>query len=555
MTLQFGKGMYEKEVQSFMDAMDAIEYKLPHPLDRPGQPDALDWIMNLDKPFGILRAPTGFGKSPLAAATSIEFRTLALVLHKSLQSANYRDQYDFDILYGEANYPCVRKNNREKKRPSFLPHRKFTAYDCDNYKCDCPYQKQHKICLRSQRVSLNYAKFLASRSFSTSLFERFYYNEGDNETGTRLSFDERFFIDGKGYYEPTYLFLDEAHNLPNIVTNFIGLTLNWDNEFLKLWSKIKPEINERLGKDKAMGLFMQCARAVKENEPEQSKDLEKWRKWKRMDTKIQTTNNILRRSLKDWYYETNDKSLIIKPLTAKYHFKKLFGVADKVILMSATIGPSIAERLGLEDDEWDYHEVPNPWPVPSRLVYDLGGPAINWKSSISDMQEQAYTIAGILDIKKSGVIHVTSKAQAWELVARVDIEKPMLNFHIPTVGMGTEEQYQEWLEVRKPGTYCISWNFHEGVDLGGDDISIIAKVPWINFSSNYERAKMEYDQQWYLEQAAMKFEQACGRTRRGKREHYLPGAKQVYIADSSWHRLKTLLSDDFRKSIRRYNGK
>lgn len=502
---------------------ERMTYKLPHLLDRPGQPDALDWIMNLDKPFGILRAPTGFGKSPLAAACSIDFRTLALVLHKSLQLANYEKQYGFDILYGKANYPCIKKN--KKLQSSFLDTQRFTAYDCGNPHCECPYQKQELQCLSSLRVSLNYAKFLMSGKFTE-------------------------------IYEPEYLFLDEAHNLPNIITNFVGLTLDWDNEFLQCYGRLRPKVEERLDYNRAMSLFRQCARVVEKNKPEQSKDLARWRKWKRLNTKIQVTNEILGNSLKDWYYETDDKKLTIKPLTAKYHFKKLFGVADKVILMSATIKPSIAERLGLEDDEWDYHEVPNPWPVPSRLVYDLGGPAINWKSSVSDMQEQAYTIAGILDIKKSGVIHVTSKAQAWELAARLDIEKPMLNFYIPTVGMGTEEQYQEWLGVRGPGTYCISWNFHEGVDLGEDSISVTAKVPWINFSSNYERAKMEYDPKWYNEQAAMKFEQCTGgRIRRGKKEHYLPGAKMVYIADSSWHRLKTSLSDDFRKSIRRYNGK
>lgn len=502
-------------------------YKLFHPLDRLGQSEAIDWILNSDKQYNILRAPTGFGKSPLAAAASIEFRTLALVLHKSLQSANYQDQYEFEILYGTTNYPCIEKNKSKK-----IDQPRYTAYDCGNPDCDCPYQRQELQCLSSLRVSLNYAKFLTSKPFV-----------------------DRF--------EPEYLFLDEAHNLPGIVTNFVGFTLNWDNEFLKSTNKIKPSSFSRLNYNETTDLFRQCAVAVKSNKPNVSEDLKLWRKWKRLNQKINVVNTLIGNSAgEDWYYEADEKQLIIKPLTAKYHFKKLFGVADKIILMSATIRPSIAERLGLKDHEWDYHEVPNSWPAPSRLVYDLGGPAINYNSSEADKRENAKRILSVLSSDKSGIIHVTSKNQAtelkdkllWNCYQEVD-GMEYIDFYIPPFRLSTDMQYQEWQQARKPGTYCISWNFHEGVDLGEDDISITAKIPWINFSSSYEKARMEYDQQWYLEQAAMKLEQSCGRIRRGKPEHYLPGAKQVYIADSSWYRLKTLLSDDFRKSIRRYNGK
>lgn len=500
--------------------MEIEEYKLPHLLDRPGQQDAMDWLLNSKVKYNILRAATGLGKTALAAAASIEFRTMALVLHKSLQSANYQDQYDFDVLYGKSNYPCIERN--KKLQSAMFGQQKYTAYDCGNPHCDCPYQRQRIHCLSSLRVSLNYAKFLMLHQFSE-------------------------------LYQPEYLFCDEAHNLPNIVTNFVGLTLSWNNEFLQCYGQIKPKAEGRLNYPEAMALFRQCARVVNQNKPKQKEDLAKWRKWKRINTKIQVTNEILAGgSLKDWYYETNKEKLIIKPLTAKYHFKSMFGVADKVVLMSATIKPSIADRLGLEDNEWDYHEVKNPWPSPSRIVYDLGGPAINWRSSDEDREENAKRIDDILDENKTGTIHVTSKRQAKELRGRLYKTQNDIDFFIPTIGLSTEHQYQEWLDVREPGVYCISWNFHEGVDLGQDDISVLAKVPWINFSSNYEKTRMEYDQQWYLEQAAMKLEQACGRTRRGMKEHYYPNAKLVYIADSSWHRLKTLLSDDFRNSIRKW---
>jgi Rad3-related DNA helicase len=375
-------------------------------------------------------------------------RSIALVLHKSLQTANYEEQYDFEVLFGKGNYPCEDKTDKPKMQPSFLPSQLLTAYDCGETGCECPYQLQYECCMRSNRVSLNYAKFLMSKPFTRD-------------------------------YEPQYLFLDEAHNLPSIVTDFVGCTIDWDNEFLQCNGGIKPREQGRLALNEAMNLFRQCARAVDANEVKQRDDLVRWRKWHRLWLKIRMTNDILTTSdLRDWYFEANDDQLIIKPLTAKYHFKRLFGMAYKVVLMSATIKPSIAERLGLEDDEWDYHEAPNVWPVPSRLIYDLGGPAINYKSSDEDKQEQASLIASILQTDKTGTIHVMSKSQAKQLKYRLGNIVAGIKFHLPTIGIGTDNQLQEWYDVRQPGIYCISWCFHEGVDLGGDDIGVLGKVPY-----------------------------------------------------------------------------
>jgi len=493
-------------------------YQLPHLLDRAHQQDVMDWILNSDKQYLILCAPTGFGKSPLAAAASIDFRVLTLVLHKSLQSANYQDAYSFDILYGKGSYPCI---DRNKKKSKLLPQ--YTAFDCGNPECDCPYQTQLLHCLGSNRVCLNYAKFLMTNDFAE-------------------------------IHKPDYLFLDEAHNMPDVTLDFVGCTLDWDNEFAQTIGKIKPEPS-RLNYAEAINIFRQYARAVERNKPDQSPDLKRWRKWKRLHQKLMVTNQIISKgNLEDWYYEANDKTLVIKPLTAKYDFKRLFGKADKIILMSATIKPTIAERLGIEPDEYEYMTVPGAWPIPTRLIYDLKAPAINWKSSEADKQRQAELIAQVLRPDKSGVIHTMSKYQAIELEQRLKSWQDrtgQLQFltYIPAIGVGTEKQLEQWYQIRRPGTYCISWSFHEGVDLGLDDINIMAKTPYTSIAPGYEEAKKDYDPAWYLEKTAMTMEQLFGRHQRGQAEHYRRG-KMAYIADSSWHRIKTHLSADFLGRIR-----
>ncbi len=494
-----------------------MTYKLSHNLDRPGQQEAMDWILNSNKKYQIFCAPTGFGKSPLAACASIEFRTLALVLHKSLQSANYKEQYGFDILYGKSNYPCLEQKKRDNQS-TFLSQMKWTAYDCSNPHCSCPYQQQVLSCLSSNRVSLNYAKYLMSSSFT-----------------------ERF--------QPDIIFCDEAHNLPNIIMEYIGLTLRWDNEFINF--KHRPDA-ERLQYQDAMHYLRSCYKAVNSNKPK--KDLKKWRRWKRLYQEIIYTGQLIGdRKPDDWYFEVDREKLVIRPLTAKYHFKSMFDKADKVVLMSATITPNIAERLGIEDNEFDFIEVPAIWPVPTRLIYDLGGPAMNWQSSEVDKQKQARLIADILDEDKSGIIHVSSMAQAKELSQRLYMTvRQDIDFLIPEIDIGTDNQLEEWQNNRQSGAYYISWNFHEGVNLGDDSINIMAKTPFASMKPGYEQARVDYDPQWYLEQTAKRMEQLFGRTQRGLLEHYLPGAKLSYIADSSWHQIKTNLSDDFRMRIRNY---
>ena len=497
-------------------------YKLPHPLDRDGQLEAMDWILNSDKKYLILCAPTGFGKSALAACASLGLRTLALVLHKSLQSANYRDIYDFDILYGKSNYPCVERN-KKGNQSTFLPQMKWTAFDCSNPDCLCPYQRQEMHCLSSQRISLNYVKYLMSESFVYR-------------------------------FNPDIIFCDEAHNLPGTVMDFVGLTLRWDNEFINFKHRPEPE---RLQYRDAMHYLKRCHASIQGSKPDQKKELARWRKWKRLSQKVEMVGQLIgKKEPSDWYFEIDKDKLLIKPLTAKYHFKSMFGKADKVVLMSATITENIAERLGIEDDEFDFMEVPPIWPIPTRLIYDLGGPAMNWKSSEVDKQKQAELIASVLRPDCSGVIHVSSKAQAYELAARLsDFNQDYYDFYYSEDGLSTDKQLQEWYEVRQLGMYCISWNFHEGVDLGDDTIIIMAKTPFASMRPGYERAVIDYDPQWYNEQTAYKMVQLFGRHQRGLDEHYLPGAKLSYIADSSWHRIKSNLSNDFRMRVRNYNGK
>lgn len=488
-------------------------YILPHSLDRPGQQAAYDWIINSPKKWLIINAPTGSGKSAWAAQASVDHKVLTLVETKSLQSANYKDTYHFDILYGKSNYPC----EDEQKGKRLL----WTAFDCGNPECECPYNIATMHCLNSDRVSLNYAKYLMSPNFINN-------------------------------HAPDILFLDEAHNLPEITTEFLGCTIRWANEFV---NQSAPDKTMQLSYPEALYYIKAIQDAIESNKPNRDTQLEEWRRWKRLHQKVEITVNLIdSKEPLDWYFYADSDKLLIKPFTAKYHFKRLFDKAEKIVLMSATIDRTIVSRLGIDEDEYDFYEVPNPWPVPLRVIYDLDAPKMNYSASSEDRTEQAQLIASVCKPSKTGVIHVSSKRQAYNLADR--LFELGVDTWFPTDGIGTDNQLQEWYDTRKPGLYCISWCFHEGVDLGGDDINIVAKVPYGDISGHYEKAKADYDKGWYFKQAAYRIMQACGRNRRGKVEHYQPGARQVFLADGSWKTksMQRLLSQDFLRGVRSWNG-
>ena len=481
-------------------------YELPHPLDRKGQKEAFEYIINSPYRFVFVQAPTGSGKSAWVAEASKTLKTLVLVHTKSLQSANYQDSYGFDILYGKSNYPCLDWHN------SKLGYR---TDDCDIKGCGCPYYQQFATCVDSERASLNYAKYLRTRRFVE-------------------------------LHNPDILFLDECHQLPNIVTDYVGITIRWDNEFVQ-WQP--DSLSGELEPERAISILTDIWSRIAHSEPKKNRDLKRHRQWRYQLQKVETTLDLF--SGKDWYFEATDEKITCKPLTAKYHFLPFFDTAPKVILMSATLNANLlASELGI--DEYDTYTVPNVYPAPMRRIWDLNVPSMNYRSTEEDRDRQAKIIADSIKSQPthwSGVVHVTSKRQPCDDMAQ-RLRYNGIDIFIPPKEAPTEVQLQSWYRNRQPGRICIAWSFHEGVDLGDDQICITAKVPYASIAEGYEQARVDYSPEFYRQQTAWKLEQSVGRVRRGRLEHYIPSQKFVAVADRSWRGLKRLLSEDFKQSIK-----
>jgi Rad3-related DNA helicase len=193
--------------------------------------------------------------------------------------------------------------------------------------------------------------------------------------------------------------------------------------------------------------------------------------------------------------------------------------------MSATVGnvDDLAAELGIE--KYGFERVPNQWPAKSRPVHVADVPAMGQSASDRAKMMQAEKIAKVLkELPRdwSGIIHVTSWKQAYELKDRLNFSGVDIGrLFIPTRGQGTNKQMQEWNGVKRPGMLVITPSMDQGVDLLQERICIIAKTPFpFCAPGSYEFEKMVFDNRFYRWQTAASLEQRAGRTRRGREGDY-----------------------------------
>ena len=507
-------------------------FDLPHDKWREGQLDSIKYL--LDRPDGsvtVLQAPTGSGKTSLSRAMARHMSVTTLVKPKNLQVENYGNLYAFDVLFGRGNYPCVHPQRSSLDDTAAECLYEGMMDECE-YVGECPYLVRKREVQRSKKRSLNYSYFLTAA----------WPHQSKQAT--------------------KYLFLDECHNLPDETLEFISCTIREGErirwrlpEFPSCYDSSRDSINTCLKwMESAIGILMIEMGKLKESEDSYSKSQKS--KAERLVAKLAQTCTAIHISQDDWYVRSGQRALsydgaqtsglIVKPLTARYHFSKLFlGIYLRTILMSATIGNYVdfCDELGIED--YEFHLVKNQWWPEQRPVHVLDVPSMGQSATEASRVKHAEVMAKTInDLPHdwSGVIHVTSWKHAWDLKARLTKAGVVNRLFIPDRG-GTNKQMAQWNEVKRKGKgmLVITPSMNAGVDLLEERICIIAKVPFPFFmQGTYEWERMMYSNRFYRWQTASDLEQRCGRTRRGRSEDYddqwnVRG--YVAIADGSFRKM------------------
>lgn len=204
---------------------------------------------------------------------------------------------------------------------------------------------------------------------------------------------------------------------------------------------------------------------------------------------------------------------------------------QKVILMSATIGPVDVTELGLQRKRVCYLQAAHPIPADRRPVQLIPVADLNHgnlEENVPALAEEIRNIASYHTGEK-GIIHCT-----YQLAEMLSAHLPDSRF-IYHNRVDKREQYEKFRNSpASEGKVLVASGMYEGIDLP-DELGrwqVIAKVPWPSLGDPAIRHKADQDQDWYRWKCLKDLIQACGRICRHEEDHGV-----TYILDKSAERL------------------
>lgn len=246
-------------------------------------------------------------------------------------------------------------------------------------------------------------------------------------------------------------------------------------------------------------------------------------------SRIRQVSTVERRTLP---YRGKPASLLeVRPAPKKVADLRLWPYpVQKIVLMSATIGPKDVEELGLNGRRVVYLTCDSPIPAPQRPVVFRRVCNMGMRYLDHALPLLAREVLRLLESEPGkGLVHVP-----YSLVPRLQqlMSHSRLRWH-------TKYDKQDALtafraEPASSGAVLVCSGLYEGVDLPFEDDSwqVIGKVPYPSLGDEDVKRKLAADPDWYDWQAIKKLLQAYGRLPRR-----VDGHGTTYIFDLNYERL------------------
>lgn len=515
------------------------QLNLPHDEWRPGQYEAVRAIQDAKSKVVLLDAMVGSGKTAVGLALGSRGKSVrTLTFTKALQS-QYANYPSTEALYGLNNYPCALLGG--------IFNADACAFAANMLDCHvaadggCAYVNQRRVTKESDRQALSYPYYFLSS----------WPHKNDAAVD--------------------YLYCDEAHHMPQAIMSHMTLEVKPD-QLSKMGMEPIPQMPEPQVARRALVLaWLEYTIDRGQQEIDRLNNIKE--KSPGLIMKIRYMTNLIQNSRvtyaameengDDFFIDLmDDGSLRIFPLTPAPFFWTLFNVDErtKIVPASATLGNhrEFVKLLGIGSD-WESHVVPPVYPPSSQPVYYYDdAPKMNYKSGPGDFKKQAelmIEIANKFPSSANGLIHFVSK-EVTKKFAYMLSSKLGDRLWVPDERHSTEEKVAAWeLQKKKnPGTICLSWSMHTGIDAPDVSWSAIQKVNYLPLDT-LGKQLMERNPRLYRWLAAITVEQSCGRIRRGSPEHYeepgQPLRKYVAVLDNHFLSLKSMYSSHFQDQLTR----
>lgn len=502
---------------------------VPHNEWRPHQYETIKWLIDTGQSTAIVQAPTGSGKSAVAGALGNWGYSRVLTHAINLQD-QYAEHYDFEAIYGLRHYSCELLGGGYNCDSCLYPEAMYTCPVGES----CTYIERRLAVQESRRQSLSYAYFLSAQWPST--------------------------------HQTQFLYCDEAHLLPNIIRDYCTINFTPAQLYeanLPHYPTIQASSNAyrvllaiKWLADVLLDMKMQYNDLMAV--PKYNRSIKLARKLRMLSSRIARLNRTIAYAElhpNDFYCWSDKEKFTLVPLTAKLYFPDLFlsNWTHKLILTSATIGnpDTLAKELGINYHK--FRDVPSSFPPEAMPVYTLkDSPRLGYATEQSSWKKWAENIKDLITAHNSawsGIIHLSSKKQA-NFLANMLASMGLQDRVYVADGNGTSHKIAKWRKQQQkvPNTIALAYSFHMGLDAPDVNINIVGKIPFKTLD-RFGKAELEYNPDYYRLQAAILTEQACGRIRRGRPEHYeergKPTKKVVAIADGSINMLESELSSHF----------
>jgi ATP-dependent DNA helicase DinG len=458
--------------------------------------------------YAIIEAPVGSGKSAIAITFARLFETSHIITpKKSLQNQYFADFKDHVVLMkGRAAYPCTYEYTQNQYRlvikaieDGFIQDPGKADQHCGNAPClddrqvykvctserDCPYHVAIDVAGKSDNIIHNLHSFI----FQTSFAKRF---------------DER-----------GILIIDEAHEIENIVREFISKKVTIPKYILPedqphTFTSIDEWV-EWLGQDQFVYLFDDRAKPNEESDRQKYKDrLEMLKGYSQVydkDFVVKREADITFRKTKFTFVPSNIGN-------AAHTF--LFNFGRKVLLMSGTIYNKdvFCRNLGINRDEAYFIRVDSSFPVESRPIYLKQDYLVDtshakWEENFPKLLEIIKNVMSKFPDAK-GLIHTPSYAAGLQIVNALKDKR--LVYHERDNFLTKLNKFFD----TKDNKIFVSPTCQQGVDFKDDRarFQVIIRVPYPNTNDVFIQHKLKKDFLWYNYQTLVTFGQQIGRINR-----------------------------------------